>query len=524
MDNRKFLQELRELTRDAQLSNRAKELAMLVPKWERTGLLEGYDAISKLQLVGLLQNEAIQVRKTINEVTDTTDIAGFNKIAFPLVKKIFDKIIASEIVSFQTMTLPSGLIFFQDFRFETSQPGFTSGNSVFQDLNTSVSGMLGGRGAALSTGGFYDNKHWYSNNWMNRASLALTAVDSDTIVVPWASLTGIGAGADESKPLYIANVPLQFESWSGSNAMFTIINNDPTTTTTTASLTSQGGTGLTSATIYYVPQTDVTYRGDFESSTAIPSLDMKISNIPVSAQTRKLKTSWTQEGAQDLMAYHGVDAEVELTAKISDMVSLEINNNILGDLLGAGRASGNSDYWSARLGNYVDSSGTTLTGIGVGSTGVTPFHGTQREWNETLVNKMTKASNKIYKKTFVGKANKVVVSPDVATILESTLQWKVVEDGNGFGAGIEKSGTLNNKMTVYTSASFPTNKILLAHKGTDWLTTGYVYAPYVLLYMTPTVFDPSDFTPRKMLMTRDARKVVKPEYFAQITVSGMEVI
>lgn len=518
-EQRKLVEELTYLTKDVQISNRADEMARLVPKWEKTGLLEGYNPIQKIQLAGLLENEAIVVKRTLFEATDTTDIAGFNKIAFPLVKKVFDKLIAQDLVSLQTMDRPAGLVFYEDYQFETSQPGFTATSSLYQDLDTSVSGRLGGRGAGLTTGGFYEGKHWYSNRWMSQ-SLSVSAVDSDTVLIPWTSITGIGAGADESKPLYINSVQLEFAGWTGNNAYFNI----PSSDTVSTSATVLGATSSPqTVTVNYVPDTDIDNRGDFESVSAIPSINMKIASVPVTTNSRKLKAGWTQEGAQDVMAFHGIDAEVELTSTLSDMVSLEINNNILSDLTLAAQLGGNTVHWSYRIGKYVDDSGTTVTGMSY-TTGHIAFHGTQREWNETLVNKFVKVGNRIYKKTLRGEANRAIVSPDVATALEATLNWRTLEGGpQKYSSGIEKVGTVNGRIEIIKHATYKSNLALLIHKGDGWLETGYVYAPYIMLYMTPVVYDPDTFEPRKMILTRDARQVIKPEFFGLVKIDDLDV-
>lgn len=528
MTNKQFLAELQDLTKDAYLFNRLDHTARLVEKWERTGLLRGkYNAMEKASLAQLLQNQAVQIRQVLNEATDTADIAGFNKIAFPLVKKVFDKLIASDLVSFQTMNLPSGLIFYQDYQFETSKPGFSSGNPIYQNLDTSVSGRVGGRGAGLATGGFYGLKSWYGKRLFTD-NVAVTGVSTVQFKVPMASLTGIGAGADESFPIFMSgtgganSVTAEFVSWSSTTiAIFEVLGTGTTTAAIAATLTGAGAT----SDVTYVPATDLTNRGDFESVSAIPSVNMRLANIPVYAETRKIQTTWTQEGAQDLMAYQGVDAEVELTATISDITSTEINNNILNDLLLSAKVAGNSDYWSYKIGDYVDTSGASLTGFG--TTSYVGFHGTQREWNETLVNKIQKQMNVIFKKTFLSNMSQytAVVSPDIATIVESTQLWKTTEVGEGlYSAGIEKIGSISNKVTFIKHASFPEDTILIARKGTNWLDTGYVYAPYVLVYMTPTVLDPYNYTPRKMLMTRDVRQTVKPEYFSKIRVLNLTAV
>jgi len=516
----KLLNELKELTADAVADNKLQQAAALVEKWDKTGLLEGYDAQKKYIASVMLQSQSLAVRKTLNESTETTDIAGFNKIAFPLVRKMLDKLLAYDIVSVQPMDKPSGLLFYLDYQFGSdTQEGFTQNSSLFQDKDTSVSGKLGGIGAGLAEGGFYDLKSHYSNRFISTTGVAVAAVDADTVRINWAALTGIGAGADESRPIFIETTggstyaELEFSSWSGASADFNIVGSS----TTAAVLT--GATDVT--TFKYVPATDLTHRGDFESVSAIPSVNLKVESIPVTAGTRKMKTEWTPESAQDLQAYHGIDVEVEVTSAISDAASLELNNEILNDLILASKNGGTLDHWSYKIGNYVDSSGSAITGMSY-STGHIAFHGTQREWNETLVNKMSKVGNQIYKKTLRGEANWSVVSPEVATIFDTTLAWKTAEGANRtYSSGIDKVGSISNKVTIYKHATFPAAQMLMGYKGSQWLETGYVWAPYILLTMTPTIYNYNDFTPRKGLITRNAKQVIRPEFYGSIVIDDL---
>lgn len=282
------------------------------------------------------------------------------------------------------------------------------------------------------------------------------------------------------------------------------------------------------------PDGDTLVVPSFESNLApgtpspeIPEIDIKVEAVPVVAQTRKLRARWSPELAQDLNAYHSLDAEVELTQILSEQIALEIDREILNDLLTQATAA--NYYWSRSPGKFVNKE----TGRGAApGVGLTPpvFRGTVREWYETLIETIIDVANQIHRKTLRGAANFIVVSPDVATILESSVMYKPVYsiDGSGqVGAmtiGAEKVGSLSNRFTVYKDPYFPRNKILVGYKGSAYLESGYVYAPYVPLIVTPTIFAPEDFTPRKGVMTRYGKKMVRADFFGTVTCLDLNVI
>ena len=273
------------------------------------------------------------------------------------------------------------------------------------------------------------------------------------------------------------------------------------------------------------------FESDFGSSPTpvIPEIDIKIESIPVTAQTRKLRARWSPELAQDLNAYHSMDAEVELTQILSEQIALEIDREILNDLLT--QAQGANYYWSRSPGKFVNKK----TGAEIARTStLTPgpaFTGTVREWYETLTETVIDVANEIHRKTLRGSANFIVVSPDVATILEASVLYRPAYslDGDGqvgapFTMGADKVGTLSNRFTVYKDPYFPRNKILVGYKGGSYLETGFVYAPYVPLIVTPTIFAPEDFTPRKGVMTRYGKKMVRADFYGTVTCLDMNII
>ncbi len=260
----------------------------------------------------------------------------------------------------------------------------------------------------------------------------------------------------------------------------------------------------------------------------IPEIDIKIESLAVTAVSRKLKAKWSPELAQDLNAYHSLDAEVELTQILSEQIALELDREVLNDLLT--QANGANLFWSRSPGKFVNK----LTGVEVARTSTLnpgpQFTGTVRDWYETLVETIIDAANIIHRKTLRGSANFIVIGPDVATIFEASVMYKPSYsiDGQGqasaLSIGAEKIGSLSNRFTVYKDPYFPRNKVLIGYKGGSYLETGYVYAPYVPLIVTPTIFAPEDFTPRKGVMTRYGKKMVRSDFYGTVTCMDMNII
>ena len=267
---------------------------------------------------------------------------------------------------------------------------------------------------------------------------------------------------------------------------------------------------------------------DPTQAPVIPEIDIKIESLAVTAVSRKLKAKWSPELAQDLNAYHSLDAEVELTQILSEQIALELDREVLNDLLT--QANGANLFWSRAPGKFVNK----LTGVEVArNTSLRPgpqFTGTVRDWYETLVETIIDAANIIHRKTLRGSANFIVIGPDVATIFESSVMYKPSYsiDGQGqasaLSIGAEKIGSLSNRFTVYKDPYFPRNKVLVGYKGGSYLETGYVYAPYVPLIVTPTIFAPEDFTPRKGVMTRYGKKMVRSDFYGTVTCLDMNII
>ena len=298
-------------------------------------------------------------------------------------------------------------------------------------------------------------------------------------------------------------------------------------------VTSSGIESDEDITVFYNKQTADNARGDFEdgadyssqSGTGrainIPEIDVQLRSETIAAKTRKLKAQWTPEFSQDLNAFHSLDAEAELTNILSEYISLEIDLEIL-DMLIENVPTNQVAEWSARVGNEINNAGTAFTS---NTNGV---YYTQMSWFQTLGIKLQKISNLIHQKTLRGGANFMVVSPTVATVLESIPGFAADTDGDAakmqYAFGVQKIGALNSRYKVYKNPYMTENTILMGFRGNQFLESGAVYAPYIPLIMTPLVYDPNTFTPRKGIMTRYAKKMVRPEFYGKVLVADLNVI
>ena len=303
-------------------------------------------------------------------------------------------------------------------------------------------------------------------------------------------------------------------------------------TSATQTLTTQqaaGAAGILAAAKFKYPAADTatdgagtgvidTYTMLLENTENIPEIDIKVDSTAITAQTKKLKAKWTPELGQDLNAYHNLDAEVELTSILSEQIALEIDREILADLIRGATAA--TYYWSRSPGLFVD----RTTGAEIGANKAAPdFTGTVSEWYETLIETINDVSAAIHRKTLRGGANFVVVSPEVANILEFTAGFRanVTADADKGDIGAVNVGSLSRKFDVIVDPYFPRQIVLVGRRGSSFLESGYVYAPYVPLQTTPTIFGPEDFVPRKGVMTRYAKKMVRPDMYGLVVVRGL---
>ena len=540
----------------------------LLSKWEKTGLLEGLSVDhERAGMARLLENQAKQLLKEASSMA-AGDVEGFASVAFPLVRRVFGGLLANDIVSVQPMSLPSGLIFFLDFTYEESRLGFTGSDGTAESIY--VGGVVGSQLTGGVTditedgGGLYNLQAGYS------APTASTAVATASAAQ---ATFEVGASATTDKLIRFdpdlasgsfaqtVTIPLaQLPQLNRDMLVDVVVSNAGTIASGSAQvrrLTTTDGTNITvvfhKATTFGTvagTSTTVTYPitddfqaggaigsvvgddtwgleepllgtgnfGDNTSKNEIPEIDIKVDSIAVTATTRKLKAKWSPELGQDLNAYHNLDAEVELTSILSEQIALEIDREILNDLL-AGATAGKY-YWSRSPGLFVD----RTTGVEVGAgTSAPDFTGTVSEWYETLIETINDVSAQIHRKTLRGGANFLVTSPEVANILEFTSGFRasVTADADTGTVGAVNVGSLSKKFDVYVDPYFPRNVVLVGRKGSGFLESGYVYAPYVPLQVTPTIFGTEDFIPRKGVMTRYAKKMVRPDMYGLVICRGL---
>jgi len=541
------------------------ETRNLVHKWKKTGLLEGLDKeYDQHGMSVLLENQARQLIDEASKTGTSSNSEEWSGVALPLVRRVFAEIAAKDFVSVQPMNLPSGLVFYLDFKYGSTSNGFSSGTDIFGDTSSSDSPTGGLYGA----GRFSYSSKQYGYSLMTGATCTVTTaswadVGYDSSLSSSIGLDNTGAANDCIKKLAFTScasaTAVTNPDWLGARGFQVsasggtdLIAFYPAFTTADANETSQTMTDLTfyisasahDATaanylITYTKQpTDIT-RGDFEQQTftvpgpsttddlEIPQINVSMNSEPIVAKTKKLKAVWTPEFAQDLNAYHSIDAEAELTSMLSEYISMEIDLEILSMLI---EDALTVDYWTAKIGGG-HTAGSTSDGEADWSS--TSFEGngnalayTQNAWFQTLGTKLQKVSNKIHQLTLRGGANFVVCSPTIATIIESIPGYAADTDGDKaqFAMGVQKVGMLNSRWQVYKNPYMTENTILMGYRGAQFLETGAVYAPYVPLIMTPLVYDPENFTPRKGVMTRYAKKMIRKEFFGKIYVSGLNLI
>jgi len=601
---------IEKLTEGVMKRDVQKEGQALLNKWEKTGLLEGIqNDWSRNNMACLLENQAKELLREASTMM-AGDVEGFAAVAFPIVRRVFGGLIANELVSVQPMSLPSGLIFFLDFKTNSRRLGAEAGESVYgggavgsqitggvnlSDLDSSedsfyslnngyssptgsvectpvqfASGTFGGTGSAFPAGevaqgadeGFaLDSLLRYDPDFISgtttvgvlKVSSSLTSQlnESDlvSITVTYtgsaAELTGTQvrrltqwSGSHRGKRQAgdaKTHFYLVFASVDGAVKPSALCDQDAEnghTVTTRATLGTAGKAAGSTRKLTYAIKDNFNAADstggvvgatmwNLENSGNIPEIDIKVDSVSITAMTKKLKAKWTPELQQDINAYHNLDAEVELTGILSEHIALEIDQEILEDLVKD--SSAGTYYWSRRPGKFViKDTGKQILGQ-PGATVLPDFTGTVSEWYETLLETVNDVSANIHRKTLRGGANFLVCGPEAANILEFTAGFRAdttADEARGT-AGAVKVGAISKKWDVYVDPYFPRNVILVGRKGGSFLESGYVYAPYVPLQVTPTIFGVDDFTPRKGVMTRYGKKMVRSDMYGLVIIEDM---
>ena len=527
--------------------NRGESTKPLISKWSRTGLLEGLKGKSEKSTVAvLLENQARQLVKEGSGTTAGVGGSGFEQwtgVALPLVRRVFAEIASKEFVSVQPMNLPSGLVFYLDFKYGNNKKPFG-----FAPTGQNQTGTLQGitNQSGNPTDGLYGaGRFGYSVNAVVSTAAAATTASAGVSDVNYdGQYTASVATNWKTWAIATSSLDSKFDSYavrsfvpvSGSTSLdagqflpaFTRLSGGNIVFVVTASIAGAVGTATANVAISHSIQPTNDNRNDFEStgvtSTSrgldtdlnIPEIELQMRSIPVTAKTRKLKASWTPEFAQDLNAYHSVDAEGELTAMLSEYVSMEIDLEILDMLISA---AATTEYWSAKSNQVWNGSSFAADPNLAGNAYI------QGTWFATLGTRLQKVSNQIHAKTLRGGANFVVCSPDVSTILESIPGYAADGDGNKskYAMGVQKVGALTSRYEVYKNPYMQENTILMGFRGSQFLETGAVYAPYIPLMLTPLVYDPKNFIPRRGVMTRYAKVVTRPEFYGKVYVADLNV-
>lgn len=544
--------------------NMQSDAIRMASKWGKTGLLEGLGSeIDKNNMAMILENQAKQLvtEQSSNSLGGATFVAGQGEqwagVALPLVRKVFGSLSTKEFMSVQPMNLPSGLVFFLDFQYgDVNGKVAPTGNfGPAGDVYGATSSMYGNTNPANnvdpSQGLYGAGRFAYSINQFSASVTNVTIASGSWADLQYTaefSASAITGFTRVIVPLTLASNydtkgTRAFVIASGSTLVaatnarllpqFTTIANNTASFIFSGSVGSANVPAAGTNTLFYNVQPVDNRRGDFEDNSgagfanadstssdalAIPQIDIKMRSEAIVAKTRKLKAQWTPEFAQDLNAYQSLDAEAELTSIMSEYIALEIDLENLDMLIQD--ASAADEYWNAQNNQSLNAAKTGYDNLN--------FYNTQGQWFQTLGTKFQKVSNKIHQKTLRGGANFLVCSPAVATILESIPGFASSSDGDvtkgSYAFGIQKSGQMNNRFTVYKNPYMTENVILMGYRGAQFLETGAVFAPYVPLIMTPLVYDPQTFTPRKGLLTRYAKKMIRPEFYGRVFVSGLNTI
>lgn len=525
--------------------NLSEQRNAIVRNWDNSGLLEGLEGVRKQNTAQLLENQAMSM---LNETTTDSSAGRFDTVAFPIVRRVFSRLLANEIVSVQPLALPSGLLFYMDARVSfnghdtTFNTNATGSRSVVAPANTangqagpafadssayerfynnkgfdlsfgtgetvlgtviSVSGDSFVAGGLLSTtaqlGSYFNVSKKQSSasvRFSATTNLYYSAGTKNTLIVAagqsWPFFSQIqGYGSDifanqEAKVVFDARPA----SVVGSSFDYKMLND---------------GTGKfgTQCPIGIVPAFEIF--NDLEGKSEMSEITIRFSSVTVNTITRKLRAHWTPELAQDLEAYHSIDAEAELTALLSEHVAAEIDREIIIDIANQAPFRARWDYKG--LANSAN------------------FFGTQKDWNQTLITRINELSAQIHKATLRGGANWIVCSAEAGAIFDDLEYFHVDSsaspESEKYNLGVEKIGNLGTRYMVYKDPYLPANLIILGHKGNTFLEAGYIYAPYIPLQLTNTITDPNDFTPRKGLMTRYAKQMVNNRFYGVIIIDNI---
>ncbi len=475
--------EAREILREEQREGYRKTVLdeaftqALVRKWNRlVGDIKNPEIRKNTAI--LLENQ-MENLKLMQEDTRSANVGEFTKYIFPLVRRIWPNLIANEIVSVQPMTAPVGAVFYYEYKIGTTKGTSIVGQNLIENLN-----------------------RYYSSDFIEYDNIG-TGDGSTTTFTDTLDFQPVQKGTFTIK----AGAVVGTDDGNGNIVGAGI-----------ASGTINYVTGAVSVTFTSAPGSGVdifaTYRYDMEMNEKIPQINVALSMSEVRAKPRKLKTIWSPEASEDLRAFHGIDLESEIVAGMASEIALELDREIINDIM-----------TSVTDASLIDTFDMTIP------TGVLEIYHIR-----SLLTKLGKISNRIHKATLRGPANWIITSTDISSLItqlsthgdfrpvfapEASPHGSPVEQVGLPGYGIYKAGVLQNRWTVYVDPYFPADVILLGLKGRTFLDAGYVYAPYVPLQVTLTLFDPNDFSAKKGMRTRYATKLINNKFYGKVIVTNL---
>lgn len=482
---------------NARFLNEARDIEA---QWSRTGLLEGIqDRFVRSTTAVLLENQRL-----INEVsTDTGDIAQFKRISIPLVRRIYPQLIANKIVSVQPLLGPTGLVYYMRFRY-SSNKGTTRGasnNGGFpgDDINSLMQRASGDGNLDI----------WYTHQFVsNEATSTDDGADAIAVYAPLehtpilaGSMTGtVYVGSTAVQTFFLNESGVFTFTAIGSPTVYVNCGGSSSGTPTTASINLN--TGELSFGFNTAPSANyvvLSYEYNMECNQDLPEVNLVVESEEIAAKTRKLKAVWSYEAQQDLRSQHNLDAEAELTAVLAQEINLEIDREILTDLR---NNAGTVAAW-----DFNTALGDTI-----------------KEKYESLYVKVVELSAVVHRKTLRGGCNWLVTSPEVASIFETATAGFAPVPSETFTSslGIQYVGTINNRWRLYKDPLFPQGQILAGYKGDSYMDSGYFYCPYVPLTQTPVVLDPESFCPRKGILTRYGKKLLREgaKFYARLSIAN----
>jgi len=534
------------------LKNLAEQRNAIMNNWSASGLLDGLEGYERSNIAQLMENQAAGM---LNEVTLDASAGRFDTVAFPIVRRVFSRLLANELVSVQPLALPSGLLFYMDarvsyngadntqFSSQTAANYTTNSNSQkVAPLNTA--NQQAGPNFADTTAyeRFYNNKGFdlsfgtgytvtsttvdiasnlftngiYAQNFalgsdfnvstqQSSATVRFLSVD-DPIYYSAGTSNLLVVAANGQIPFYSAVQTWTEDQFAGGIAKVVLDLRVAGVygSSFDATLLNDGSGNFGAAhTITVMPTYEI--YNDLEAKSEMAELTIRFSSVTVNTDTRKMRAHWTPELAQDLEAYHSIDAEAELTALLSEHVAAEIDREIIIDLINGAPFRARWDYNG--LANNAN------------------FFGTQKDWNQTLITRVNELSAQIHKATLRGGANWIVCSAEAGAIFDDLEYFHVdgsaAPEAEKYNLGVEKIGQLGSRYVVYKDPYLPAQIVLIGHKGSTFLEAGYIYAPYIPLQLTQTIYDPNDFTPRKGIMTRYAKKMVNNRFYGVIYIDNI---